>query len=80
MTPPDGMPDVLPEVVWAKSARGDLRGFHKVCAEWLNLKELASEDRPAGHTEICVACGRFLQVPATSREGKPPFDPKLVLS
>lgn len=80
MAPPDPMPDELPEIVWAKSARGDLRGFHKVCAEWLGLKELEDIDRPAGHTEICVACGRFLQNPPTSREGKPPFDPKLVLS
>ncbi|MBV8087447.1 MAG: hypothetical protein JO247_21780 [Chloroflexi bacterium] len=82
MTPPDGQPTELPEIVWARSAKGDVKGFHKICADWLGLtgKDLADLDKAAGHTEICVACGRFLEVPPTSREGKPPFDPKIVLS
>ena len=66
-------------LAWVENSEGTLRGFHQVCADWLDLQPRV-EGRAPYHTEICRGCGRFLLTEPPEHNGpKPDIDPKDLL-
>ena len=58
------------DTVWVKSSKGELRGFHPACADWLHVSG-SGDNRQAYHTELCRGCGRFLDAAPPEHTGPP---------
>lgn len=68
--------------VWYQDGEGILRGFHLMCAVWLNLDPKEGDSaRTPYHTEVCRGCGRFLDAKAPDKDQPPPpgVDGRMVL-
>ncbi len=64
--------------MWVHDTEGNLRGFHVVCAQWLQLTPEVTDRQPY-HTEICRGCGRFMDAVPPDRTGVAPIDGKSLL-
>jgi hypothetical protein len=72
------MPNGQLDLVWVKNSKGELRGFHPACAQWLGISG-GSESREPYHTELCRGCGRFLDAAPPEHTGPPPADIDVLL-